>query len=80
MVGEIEWAHNIVLKNRTIVEYALKDAEKPIGVTSYSLTKKLPKELKDYLPSSKELKIQIDKLGIDIDEKLNEKNVEEFNG
>jgi hypothetical protein len=42
-------------KKRTIVEYALHDARKPIGVATYEITKTLPKELKGYLPSSKEI-------------------------
>lgn len=42
-------------KSRTVVEYALKDAHKPIGVSTYSIRKSLPRTLKKYLPSSKEL-------------------------
>ncbi|MFO1218288.1 MAG: PDDEXK nuclease domain-containing protein [Burkholderiaceae bacterium] len=38
-------------KKRTIVEYALLDARKPIGVATYEITKTLPKKLKDQLPS-----------------------------
>lgn len=38
-------------KKRTIVEYALLDARKPIGVATYQITKTLPKKLKDQLPS-----------------------------
>ena len=38
-------------KTRTIVEYALRDARKPIGVATYEITKTLPKNLKDQLPS-----------------------------
>lgn len=38
-------------KNRTIVEYALRDARKPIGVATYAITRTLPKELKDQLPA-----------------------------
>ncbi|MEW5758616.1 MAG: PDDEXK nuclease domain-containing protein [Candidatus Omnitrophota bacterium] len=41
-------------KSRTVVEYALKDVKKPIGVSTYSLNKSLPKTLKKYLPSSKD--------------------------
>ena len=37
-------------KNRTIVEYALHDAQKPIGVATYEMTKTLPKELRGQLP------------------------------
>ena len=42
-------------KGRTIVEYALKDSKKPIGVSTYKLTGKLPRELKKYLPSPEEM-------------------------
>ena len=42
-------------KSRTIVEYALKDTKKPIGVSTYRLTNKLPRELKKYLPSPEEM-------------------------
>jgi predicted nuclease of restriction endonuclease-like (RecB) superfamily len=38
-------------KTRTIVEYALRDARKPIGVATYQITKTLPKNLRDQLPS-----------------------------
>jgi len=38
-------------KKRTIIEYALRDARKPIGVATWEITKTLPKELKDQLPS-----------------------------
>jgi predicted nuclease of restriction endonuclease-like (RecB) superfamily len=38
-------------KTRTIVEYALRDTKKPIGVATYEITKTLPKKLKDQLPS-----------------------------
>jgi len=39
-------------KNRTIVEYALHDARKPIGAGTYRIVKRLPKELKGRLPGS----------------------------
>ena len=42
-------------KNRTIVGYALKDTKKPIGVSTYKITEKLPRELKKYLPSPEEM-------------------------
>ena len=42
-------------KNRTIVEYALKDTKKPIGVSTYKMTEKLPRELRKYLPSPEEM-------------------------
>ena len=42
-------------KNRTVVEYALNTATKPMGVADYSLSKSVPKELKGLLPSPEEI-------------------------
>ncbi|RXK88946.1 DUF1016 domain-containing protein [Chlorobaculum sp. 24CR] len=42
-------------KNRTVVEYALHDAGKPIGVATYEITRTLPKELQGQLPSPQEI-------------------------
>jgi len=42
-------------KNRTVVEYALHDAHKPIGVATYKITQTLPKALKGQLPSPEEI-------------------------
>lgn len=42
-------------KNRTIVEYALHQSGKPIGVATYRIVKRLPKELQGQLPSPDEI-------------------------
>lgn len=42
-------------KKRTIVEYALKDAKKPIGVATYKIGDKLPEDIQNYLPSADEI-------------------------
>lgn len=42
-------------KRRTIVEYALHDARKPIGVATYKTVKHLPRELQGQIPSPKEI-------------------------
>ena len=42
-------------KNRTVVEYALRDARKPIGVATYRMVKRLPRELKGLLPAPEEI-------------------------
>ena len=42
-------------KSRTVVEYALHDARKPIGVATYEIRKTLPTELKGLLPSPEEI-------------------------
>ncbi|MBI5746038.1 MAG: DUF1016 domain-containing protein [Nitrospirae bacterium] len=46
-------------KNRVIVEYALRDTRKPIGVSGYKLTETLPKNLKGNLPSIEELETSL---------------------
>lgn len=47
-------------KNRTIVEYALYDTRKPIGVATYRILKRLPKALEGQLPSPKEISILLE--------------------
>ena len=42
-------------KHRTIVEYALYNATKPIGVATYRIVERLPKELKGQLPGPEEI-------------------------
>jgi predicted nuclease of restriction endonuclease-like (RecB) superfamily len=46
-------------KNRVIVEYALRDLSKPIGVSAYQLTQALPAELKGSLPTIEELEAEL---------------------
>jgi predicted nuclease of restriction endonuclease-like (RecB) superfamily len=47
-------------KSRTIVEYSLKETNKPINVACYTTTKKLPKELRKELPSPNQIAILLD--------------------
>jgi len=42
-------------KKRTTVEYALKETNQPIGVATYKLSKELPSNLEEYLPSPDEI-------------------------
>ena len=42
-------------KNRTIVEYALRDASKPIGIATYRITKRLPAALRAQLPAPEQI-------------------------
>ena len=42
-------------KQRTIVEYALKDSNKPIGVATYQIVSQLPQELKNQLPDPEQI-------------------------
>jgi len=44
------------VKDNIEVEFALRPSNKPIGVSEYSLTNKLPEQLKGKVPTSKELK------------------------
>ncbi len=46
-------------KNDTVVEYALRDIHKPIGVSEYIITKHLPDELKSSLPSIEEIEAEL---------------------
>jgi len=46
-------------KNSTIVEYALKDINKPIGVSEYQLSNILPKEFESSLPSIEEIEEEL---------------------
>jgi hypothetical protein len=39
-----------------MVEYALKDISKPIGISEYRLTEMLPEDVKSSLPTIKEIK------------------------
>ncbi len=42
-------------KNRTTVEYALKDMNSPMGVATYHIQTELPREMQGLLPSSEEI-------------------------
>ena len=46
-------------KNDMVVEYALKDINKPIGVSEYITTKKLPDEFKSSLPSIEDIEAEL---------------------
>ncbi len=46
-------------KNRVIVEYALRDLSKPIGVSAYLLTRALPEGLKGSLPTIEDLDAEL---------------------
>jgi hypothetical protein len=46
-------------RDRLEVEYALRGIDKPVGVAEYRLTKELPPELQDKLPSIEDIKVEI---------------------
>lgn len=56
-------------KKRAIVEYALRESNKPIGVATYQILKRLPKNLADQLPQPK----QIEALMMDLEQELQPK-------
>lgn len=60
-------------KRGMVAEYALRDIEKPIGVSEYKLFNKLPKEYENILPSAKEIETRI---GMQIAESKDELNLE----
>lgn len=49
-------------KNRAIAEYALRDIQKPIGVSEYQLTRALSEELKGRLPSVEDMERMIEEV------------------
>ncbi|UEC41774.1 MAG: hypothetical protein METHAR1v1_30012 [Methanothrix sp.] len=46
-------------KNRVIAEYALRDLNKPVGISSYRLKKALAGEMKRNLPTIEELEAEL---------------------
>lgn len=51
-------------KNDTVVEYALRDINKPLGISEYQLTEILPKEYKSSLPSIEDIEAQIENIEV----------------
>lgn len=47
-------------KDNTIVEYSLRNIEKPIGVSEFKLSEILPEEYKNSLPSIQEIEAELD--------------------
>ena len=47
-------------KNRTVVEYALKQNNSPIAVSTYTMTSTLPKELQKQLPAPEQIEMLLD--------------------
>lgn len=46
-------------RDRILAEYALRDIHKPIGVSNYELTQKLPKKLQSSLPSIQQIEKEL---------------------
>lgn len=54
-------------KNGAVVEYALRDIAKPIGVSTYRVTRELPAPLQQDLPSIEDLEEVVEKLRSDFE-------------
>ena len=50
-------------KNKVVAEYALRNMRAPIGVSEYTLSKSIPKELKSSLPSVEEIEASLNYSG-----------------
>jgi hypothetical protein len=48
-------------KNAIVAEYALRDTKKPIGVSGFRVTERLPASLKGSLPTIEELEAELKK-------------------
>lgn len=59
-------------KSDITVEYALQDIHKPIGVATYQLKEDLPEPLKDSLPSTKQLEMELQIAAAEIEEQDSE--------
>jgi predicted nuclease of restriction endonuclease-like (RecB) superfamily len=46
-------------RSKIIAEYALKDIDKPIGISEYELTKAIPEDLRPSLPSIEEIEAEL---------------------
>jgi len=47
-------------KDRIFAEYALRDVQKPIGISEYELTRNLPNQFAGSLPSIDELEKELE--------------------
>jgi predicted nuclease of restriction endonuclease-like (RecB) superfamily len=47
-------------KDKILAEYALRDLEKPIGISEFELTRSLPENLKSSLPTIEDIESELD--------------------
>jgi predicted nuclease of restriction endonuclease-like (RecB) superfamily len=52
-------------KNQTLVEYALRDVNKPIGVSNYQLQDALPENLQGSLPTIEQLEAELEAVSLE---------------
>lgn len=55
-IGILLWKEN----NKVKAEYALKDINKPIGISEYELIKSIPENLKSNLPTVEEIEKEME--------------------
>ena len=55
-------------RNGRVVEYAFKDIHKPIGISTYRLTRELPESLQSEVPSIEDLQGVVNKLHSEFEE------------
>jgi hypothetical protein len=60
-----------------VVEYAFKDIQKPIGVSTYRVTRELPTAIREELPTVEDLQEVVSKLRHEI-EALKQENPDEM--
>lgn len=54
-------------QDKTIVEYALRDINKPIGISTYQLRKALPEQLQGSLPTIEQLEMELNTAALEIE-------------
>lgn len=57
-------------KKQKIVEYSLRDMNKPIGVSTYQLRKGLPEKLQASLPTIEQLEAELESVNLESDQEL----------
>jgi predicted nuclease of restriction endonuclease-like (RecB) superfamily len=55
-------------KNQTLVEYALRDVNKPIGVSTYQLQDALPENLQGSLPTIEQLEAELEAVSLETEQ------------
>ena len=51
-------------KNKIVVEYALRDTAKPIGISTYQITENLPENIRRNLPSIEEIEAELNETNV----------------
>lgn len=51
-------------KNKIVVEYALRDTAKPIGISTYQITEDLPENIRRNLPSIEEIEAELNEINV----------------